>query len=177
MKKALSTFFLLIGLTLLVSASYLFYLRFSSHPLSFEGQPQKVRMGNDKSPKSIIIPSISLNLAIIPATVTGSNWETTSKGISYLSTSPMPGEKGNSVMYGHNWLSILGNLSKVKPGQKIIVVMHNGLKKEFIVEYTAVVDPSQTYIIDNTPDTRLTLYTCTGFLDLKRFVVVAKPTV
>jgi sortase (surface protein transpeptidase) len=54
--------------------------------------------------------------------------------------------------------------------------MNDGVKKEFKVEYTATVDPSQTYIIDNTKDTRITLYTCTGFLDSKRFVVVAFPT-
>lgn len=78
-------------------------------------------------------------------------------------------------MYGHNWTSILGNLPKVKTGDVITVTMHDGKKKDFRIEYTAVVTPDQDYIIDNTNDVRLTLYTCTGFLDSKRFVVVAKP--
>ena len=97
--------------------------------------------------------------------------------MSYLATSPLPGHKGNSILYGHNWKSLLLDLPKVKPGQSVFITNHNGTKQRFIVEYTAVVDPSQTYIIDATNDTRITLYTCTGFLDSKRFVVVAKPLI
>ncbi len=130
----------------------------------------------DHLPYSLEIPSIHANLPIIPALIQGKTWETTTKGVSYLKTTPIPGEKGNSVIYGHNWKTILGDLTQVKPGQKIIITMNDGVKKEFKVEYTATVDPSQTYIIDNTKDTRITLYTCTGFLDSKRFVVVAFPT-
>ncbi len=80
-------------------------------------------------------------------------------------------------MYGHNWKSLLHGLPMVKPGQKVFVTMQNGSKIAFEVEYTATVDPADTYIIDKTSDTRLTIYTCSGFLDSKRFVVVAKPLI
>ena len=80
-------------------------------------------------------------------------------------------------MYGHNWKSLLYDLPSVKPGQKLYVTMQNGSKQAFEVEYTATVEPSDTYVIDKTDDTRLTIYTCTGFLDSKRFVVVAKPII
>ena len=126
-------------------------------------------------PKSIEIPSIQLNLPIVPSIINGKSWQTTKAGISYLQSSAVPGQKGNSIMYGHNWTSILGNLTKVKPGQIIIVTMNNRERKTFRVAFTAVVTPDQSYVIDDTKDIRLTLYTCTGFLDSKRFVVVAMP--
>ena len=51
--------------------------------------------------------------------------------------------------------------------------MSNGEERNFLVEYTSVVDPNQTYILSQTKDKGITLYTCTGFLDTKRFVVTA----
>jgi LPXTG-site transpeptidase (sortase) family protein len=175
MRNLIPNLILLIGLGLLLFSAYLVFLRHSPYLLSFEKAPTTVNVLSYESPQSIEIPSIAVNLPIVPAIMKGNSWETSNIGVSYLSSSPLPGQKGNSVMYGHNWGHLLGNLSKVKPGQSVYIVMNNGIKQKFVVEYTAVVSPSQTYIIDNTNDSRLTLYTCTGFLDSKRFVVVAKP--
>lgn len=178
MKNIFSKLLLILGLSFLIFAIYLFYLRYSSHPLAFEAKPQNARNAKTKDiPINILIPSISADLPVIPATINAKTWGTTTKGVNYLTSSPLPGEKGNSVMYGHNWTSILKNLPKIKPGQKIIVSMQDGKKKEFKVEYTATVTPDQKSTIENTNDTRLTIYTCTGFLDSKRFVVVAKPAI
>lgn len=173
--KLLSKFFLLLGLTFLLFGAYLLYLRHSPRILTFNYAPTAVSSLSFTSPANIEIPSIGVNLPVIPAVIHGTSWETTSRGVSYLSSTPAPGKKGNSVMYAHNWESLLGHLPQVKPGQNIIVVSKSHERKVFRVEYTAIVSPSQTYIIDNTNDTRLTIYTCTGFLDSKRFVVVAKP--
>ncbi len=175
MKKFFSNSFLLLGIVLLLCGFYLLYLRQSPRTLKFSQKPTTVNTLSYQNPYQIQIPSIGVNLPIIPAVIKNHNWETTSAGVSYLQSSPLPGQKGNSVMYGHNWTSILGNLPKVKTGDVITVTMHDGKKKDFRIEYTAVVTPDQDYIIDNTNDVRLTLYTCTGFLDSKRFVVVAKP--
>lgn len=175
MQRFLAKLFLTTGAAFFVFFGYLFYERNFSNPLTFKAKPQIIHTAGEPLPESIQIPSISANLSIIPTTIHGKSWETTSNGVSYLKSTPPPGSVGNSVMYGHNWKSLLGNLHQVKPGQKIVITMNDGVKKEFKVEYTAVVDPSQTYIIDNTKDTRVTIYTCTGFLDSKRFVVVALP--
>lgn len=175
MQNLLSKLFLIIGIGFLLVFAYFIYLRNFSNPLTFKSIPQIVNEGTSIIPKSMEIPSINARLQIFPALVHEKRWDTTNVGVSYLTTTPLPGQKGNSVIYGHNWKSILGDLTKVKPGQMIIIIMHDGVKKEFRVEYTATVEPSQTYVIDNTKDTRITIYTCTGFLDSKRFVVVAKP--
>ncbi|MGB2731849.1 MAG: sortase, partial [Microgenomates group bacterium] len=49
----------------------------------------------------------------------------------------------------------------------------NGMKRTFIVQVTANVSPDQTNVLKQSHDKRLTLYTCSGFLDTQRFVVVA----
>jgi len=175
MQNLISKLFLIVGFGFLVFSGFLFYQRNFSNPLTFKTKPQVIQSTGVQSPKSIEISSIKANLAIVPALIHGKSWETTSNGVSYLKSTPLPGNRGNSVIYGHNWKNILGDLPQVKPGQKIVITMNDGTKKEFKVEYTATVDPSQTYIIDNTKDTRITIYTCTGFLDSKRFVVVALP--
>ena len=175
MLNFLSKAFLFIGLLFLIVSAYLLYLRYSPHPLTFEGTPEASVALSFDTPKTLLIPSIGVNLPVIPSLIENNTWQTTSRGVSFLQTSPIPGEKGNSVMYGHNWTSLLGRLPQVKPGDKVNIVMDNGSQKEFKVEYTAIVNPDQTYIIDKTEDSRLTIYTCIGFLDSKRFVVVAKP--
>lgn len=175
MKKILSNIFLGIGfLTLLVSL-YLSYLHFVPARLAFHGSVKASGSAKGESPATLIIKNIGVNLPIFGAVLSNNTWQTTYNGVSYLSSTPRPGEKGNSVIYGHNWTSLLGNLTKIKPGQEVMVVMNNGKVRKFRVENTAEVDPSQIQIINPTPDTRLTIYTCTGFLDSKRFVVVAKP--
>ncbi len=175
MRNLIPNLILLLGLGFLIFSCYLFFLRHSPYLLSFEKAPTSVNVLSFEAPQRIEIPSIKVNLPIIPAITKGNMWETSNQGVSYLSSSPLPGQKGNSVMYGHNWNYLLADLPKVKPGQTVYIIMENGYKKKFVIEYTATVNPSQTYIIDNTNDSRITIYTCTGFLDSKRFVVVAKP--
>lgn len=177
MRQAFSTILLFSGVTLLIFGAYLLYLRQSPKTLTFKSIPQSTNSLSFSAPQSLEVPSISVKLPVIPAVHKGNNWETTHHGVSYLSTSAVPGQKGNSVFYGHNWEGLLANLYKVKPGEKVLITMQDGTRKVFEIEYTAIVNPSDTYIIENTQDSRITLYTCAGFLDSKRFVVVAKPTI
>ena len=117
MKKLISTFVLLSGLVLLSVGGYLFYLRYSVHPLTFDSKPTSSISSGKEAPINIQIPSIKVNLPIVPAIAKGNNWESTNIGISYLTSSPLPGDIGNSVMYGHNWTSLLSNL----PDRKSVV--------------------------------------------------------
>ena len=62
----------------------------------------------------------------------------------------------------------------MKPGDRIEIAFSDGSIREFVVAYTTTVNPGQVEILKDSEDSRLTLYTCTGFLDSKRFVVTAK---
>lgn len=176
MQKTLSKLFTVIGSALLGFSVLLLIQRYNPNRIAFRNyEPSLIRSCRNAAylPRVIRIPSLGKELPIIPATLTDSKWNTTNQGVSYLTSSIVPGELGNSIMYGHNYESLLGNLAKVKPGSKIEIEYSNGLKRTFVVQVTGTVSPNETNILKQTQDKRLTLYTCTGFLDTQRFVVVA----
>lgn len=177
MKHFTAYLFITFGILCFLYASYLYWERTNPQRIVFYGyhaNPLKKNTRNNSIPVAIIIPSQKITLPVSPAAVKNGNWTTTTNGISYLLSSPVPGDKGNSILYGHNWTNLLGKLVYVKPGEQLIVLFADHTKKSFTVMYTATVTPDQTHILDQTKDKRVTLYTCTGFLDTKRFVAVAK---
>jgi LPXTG-site transpeptidase (sortase) family protein len=166
MNRALDSFLIFLGIVFLALGIVLVRERYIPRPI-----PPQV-YAPSKYPTKIQIPTIGVELPIIPSLFVDNSYQTTKDGVSYLTTSPIPGTPGNSVMYGHNWPNLLGDLHRVKPGDHIIVTQ--GEKQTtFTVIFTSVVHPNETHIQQNSPDTRLTLYTCTGLFDTKRFVVTA----
>lgn len=163
------------GIFCLAFAGFLYWQRTTPTRLQFDTEDIESSSvsSTNVEPRVLIIRNLGIELDIYPASIKNAKWEATSKGVSYLSSTPVPGEMGNSVIYGHNWKSILGNLVKARPGQTIEILYSDGSRKEFEVKFTQVVTPDQTQILDQTGDNRITLYTCTGFLDSKRFVVTA----
>lgn len=168
-----------VGLITLFLSGILFWERNNPQRLSFAESSylnKTIEASSSAIPAEIIIPAINLDLPIIPAKLNNNKWEATTKGISYLSSSPIPGEKGNSILYGHNWPNLLGNITKLKPGQVIQIKSADGKAKNFVINSTVTVSPIDTEILAPSKNPQITLYTCTGFLDNKRFVVVAKPS-
>lgn len=164
---------IVLGFILFFFGGYLAYQRYSPKNLEFKDFKASNANSTQTQPVRIIIPTLGIDSGIFPAQVSNGNWEATTNGVSYLSSTPVPGSQGNSVLYGHNWPSILGSLPKIKPGDEIVVALNSGQKKTFVVSFTSVVSPNQTDILKETSDARITLYTCTGFLDSKRFVATA----
>lgn len=162
------------GAALLIFGAYLIFERYNPQRLGFNNAPiSSSTPSAGVFPKEIIIADLDIKLPVYPAQIEKNKWEATTKGVSYLVTSPVPGEVGNSIIYGHNWANLLGRLPKIMPGQKIEIIFDNNEKRTFIVEHASIVGPDQTSILEGTSDKRITLYTCTGFLDSKRFVVTA----
>jgi len=172
--KALVTW----GIFSILFGLYLIWQRSNPLRISFENPTVAVKevdeAKQDSLPVKIKIESRQIELPIIPQKLIGTNWQVTDKGVTYLTDSPIPGKVGNSILYGHNWTKLLGNLTLVTPGDIIEIAYANGEVKNFKVTNTQVVDPSQVSILKNTTDKRITIYTCTGLLDTKRFVVVAE---
>lgn len=159
---------------------YYFWLENHQNNLTFENyHVTKVAAATAKTedkqstPKQIMIDDLNIELPLIRAKVEGDKWETTHNGASYLSSSPIPGNTGNSIVYGHNWTRLFGNLVYAKPGQAIKIAFDDGSVRRFVIKETSTVLPTASNILDSSTDKRITLYTCTGFLDSKRFVVVA----
>ncbi|MBI2611522.1 sortase [Candidatus Gottesmanbacteria bacterium] len=175
MKRFFSYTFITIGLLSLIFTSYLVWQRNSPRRLSFDinTYPSKNTLAVKRLPKRITIKKLGIDLPIYPATLAKGQWEASTEGVSYLSSSVIPGEVGNSILYGHNWTNLLGNLPNARPGQEIVIEFDDRSIKKFTIKYTTVVSPTDFQILDPSNDVRLTLYTCTGFFDSKRFVIVA----
>jgi len=129
-----------------------------------------------EKPAKLYIPSLSKILYVSNGRVQNNRWEISETGVSYYTESALPG-RGNTVLYGHNKRDILGTLPQVGLGETIYVVLENGDFIGYQVTETKVVKPTQVEILNSTDETILTLYTCSGFLDTARFVVVAKRAV
>jgi len=174
--KAFASVLRIFGVTLMLFGAALFIQRNSPYRISFNNYAppiEKMCVNRPFSPTVIRIPSLHKVLPIIPATVQDNKWETTDRGVSYLVSSRIPGEVGNSILYGHNWESLLGDLPTIKTGTDIEIEFNDGTKRTFIVQTSAHVSPDQTDILKQSHDKRITLYTCSGWFDSQRFVVVA----
>lgn len=166
MQKKLGKVFLFLGLIFSIATSYLFWERSNPFKISFK---ETTTDSKNPVPARIVIKSVKIDLPVISGD--------TKNGVSYLSSSALPDKSGNSVFYGHNWANLLGNLDKIKQEDKVEIIMSDGRKLNFKVAFTSIATPDQTHFIKPTSDKRITLYTCTGLFDTKRFVVTAIPTV
>ncbi len=170
MKRILGALYLSISICLLSYGAFLIHERTAPIPTE---QNNSLAPFHD-SVFQLKIPSSHIALPVYSASITGTSWQTTKRGVSYLSTSPLPGEQGNSVLYGHNWPNLLKPLHTVKPGDSIFIT-RSGRTTRFIVRYVTVVEANEHSIYAASTKTKLTIYTCTGFLDTKRLVVTAFP--
>ncbi len=173
--KLLSRLFILIGILFYSLGIYNIWLINDPNRLSFQNytyaqtQPQYLI----SEPTKVSIENLAINLPLLPSNIVNGNWETTEIGASYLKSSPIPGEVGNSVIYAHNWTSLFGNLVSILPGDEVKIEFEDKSVKTFVVKYTSTVTPDTTSILAPTNDKRITLYTCVGILDSHRFVAVA----
>lgn len=167
------------GLCLAVFGGVLTLFHYNPNRLSFKNshlEKKQQLADNLKIPKKITIRAINVNLPIIPSTIRNGVWETTDKGVSYLIQSPVPGTYGNSILYGHNWTKLLGGLTQMKPGQTFEIEYSDGSIETFTIQTTAYVLPTDISVLRDSAKPLVTLYTCAGPLDSKRFVVTARPS-
>lgn len=152
-------------------AGYLIRQRYAPIPTPTT-QPQ---IASASATLKIAIPSLRLNIPVYEAELQGNRWQYSTIGISHLSSTPWAGQPGNAVYYGHNWPNLLGNLYSAKIGDFLIITTSTGSDLTFVITSFETVTPDRVSVIAPTNDTRLTLFTCIGFLDSKRLIVTAFP--
>jgi LPXTG-site transpeptidase (sortase) family protein len=106
-----------------------------------------------------------------PAFMINNGWTVAEETASFLVGSGQVGEKGNLIIYGHNKEHILGKLILVKLGDKVMMRGSDGLTYHYRVTSAMEVWPSQTEWLEKSEEKIVTIYTCSGFMDSKRFVV------
>lgn len=168
--------FLLVGLISLGTFVFLrTYQELEKKALSFPQKPVLTIEPDEKSyPQQISIPSLKINLSVSPAKAIDDKWEISEKGASYLLGSGIPGQKGNVVIYGHNKRNLFGPIRWLGKGDQIKVINRKGEEFAYQIIEIKTVSPKTVEVLASTDQSRLTLYTCTGVLDSKRWIVVAE---
>ena len=173
-EQRLGLIYLFIGLVLIsLYSSWKFY---SKRVLSFdENISQEEQVNSLPKPVRIMIDKISLDLPVEETAIDGGIWQVSEEGVGHLNTSANPGEGGNIVIYGHNKNNLFGPIRWLEKGDLVKVINEEGdafLYK--IVETTQVKPTDLEYVLPKEKEV-LTLYTCDGFLDSKRYIVLAEP--
>ncbi len=174
MRRLIVFTFLLIAFISLLLTTYLVAQRYLPNNLAFAKTSMQAKASTPEKPIGLLIPTLKISLPVEETEIKNNIWPTSSTSVLHLNSSPVPGETGNAIIYGHNWSSLLGNLSKVKVGDTIMTVKASGEAKSFKINSIKTVSPNDTNVLDPTGDSEITLYTCTGFLDMQRLVVKAK---
>ena len=171
--RIVSSFFYLLSFTFLLFAGFFIIQRFQKPSLAFTNVPPVVQAVEKNLPTQIQIVSINLSLPVITSQINNGEWQTTEEGVSYLLGSSRP-ENNNAIFYGHNFPHLLGKLDNVSIGDRIVLTFMDGSRMQYKVVEKKRVKPSDVSILKPSQEKILTLYTCIGFMDNERLVVVAK---
>jgi LPXTG-site transpeptidase (sortase) family protein len=98
------------------------------------------------------------------------------KGPGHYTGSALPGQHGNSAIAGHRttYGAPFNRLDNLVPGDTVVATTPNGAFL-YVVTAKMVVAPSQSSVVEDYGDDRMTLTTCTPeFLATQRLVVVAR---
>jgi LPXTG-site transpeptidase (sortase) family protein len=128
----------------------------------------------NEPPVRIIIPEINIDIKVVEAEVVDGYWETATDSASFGLGSAYPKDSGNTVIFAHAREGLFLNLINIKKGMKAYVLTNTDWFN-FEVKEIKTVLPHQTEVVAPTNDKTLTLYTCSGFNDAYRKVIVAKP--
>ena len=124
-------------------------------------------------PQRIVIPSVSIDVSVREARVVNGKWEIFEDAASFGIGSAMPGEIGNSVIFAHARVGYFLPLKEIEKDSLVYVLSKNEWYS-YRVDEIKDVFPNDISVIGPTEDETLTLYTCSGFADTKRLIVVAK---
>lgn len=142
--------------------------------LSFQGNLPK-SVNRESQIIRIKIDKVKLDLAVEPAIINNGIWPVVEKNASHWANSANPGEKGNIVIYGHNRNNVFGPIRWLNLGDKIELTDKQGQIYEYKISETVTVKPDEIQYVEPTATETLTLYTCTGWWDSQRYIVIAKP--
>ena len=123
---------------------------------------------------TISIPGTGVDAVILE----GIGEEVLRRGVGHFPRTSLPGAGGNIALAAHRDTFFRG-LRKVEIGQRIVIETADGLQREYRVESTEVVEPSQVDVLDDVGQEVLTLITCYPFRYVgpapQRFVVRGYP--
>lgn len=177
MQQNIPMILMVVGIFLMSLSAIHWYLRYQALSLDRDLLAKYASYeiaGAEKRPVHIKIPWF-VDVAISQQILSNNQWTIAEKEASYLANSARPGEDGNIIIYGHNTRQILGNIRALKGNEIITLTSAEGQEYQYQITKITEVNPDQTEYLLPTSKEVLTLYTCSGFMDQKRFIVRAKP--
>jgi LPXTG-site transpeptidase (sortase) family protein len=147
----------------------IYFYKNNSIPPSQQPKTNFLATENAVSPARIIVAETGIDVPVKEAP----NYSFSDSQAIFIDTSQKIGE-GNSIIYAHNWNNLFGKLGKVKMGDIVSVFLTDGREVKYKINQKHLVSPQTLGILKPTADSQLTLFTCIGFLDKDRLVVVAK---
>ena len=145
---------------------------FASEPVKIEGFIASEE-ALEKVPQRIILPELSIDLPVKNSGLINGYWQVFTDVAGWGEGSGLPGERGNQVIFAHARRGLFLPLRDIKLGAKVYVLSKEKWYQYEVKEIKQVL-PTQVEVIAPTEDETLTLYTCSGFTDSKRLIVVAK---
>lgn len=137
--------------------------------LSFSYQPAVNQVESiGFTPKHIKAYPVGVDVDILQAVIVDGIWPVFPNSAGFVTNG------NNLIVYGHNKDQIMGPIRYIKNDAVVTLTDSSGGEHEYKVEKTDTVDPDNLMYLQKTDDETLTIYTCTGFWDTKRFIVVAK---
>ncbi len=118
------------------------------------------------------IPSIEIDAPIVQ----GDGWEQLKKGVGQNVGSANPGQSGNVILSAHNdvYGEIFRYLDKLAPGDQIVLYTQQR-QYVYVVDRTALVEPTAVEVMASTGSPTVTLISCYPYLvDKQRIVVFAR---
>lgn len=128
---------------------------------------------SSEKPLRIIIPRIHMDVPIIEASVKDGSWEVSESSANHGKGSAYPGQSGNMVIFAHARVNLFLPLRDILPSDEIYILSDKNWYAYKVEKITQVL-PEQIEIINPTKDEQLTLFTCSGFDDEKRLIVIGK---
>lgn len=126
-------------------------------------------------PNRVLLPSLGIDLPVKEAKVINGYWQVFPDSAGFGLGSAYPGDQGNQVIFAHARQGLFADLPKLNLNDRIYVLTGSEWYQYNVVAKKEVY-PNQVEVIKPTSDETLTLYTCSGFADKKRLIVVAKRT-
>ena len=120
----------------------------------------------------IQIPTIKIDAPVVQ----GDGWEQLKKGVGQNVGSVNPGQTGNIILSAHNdvYGELFRYLDKLAPGDQVILYTQQR-QYTYIVDRTAVVEPTAVEVMASTGSPTVTLISCYPYLvDKQRIVVFAR---
>jgi sortase A len=106
----------------------------------------------------LVVPGQDVDLLVLD----GASGRTMAFGPGHMSGTPLPGEVGNAVVSGHRDTHF-AFLRRLRAGDVLLVERRDGRRRRYVVSRALVVDRRDTWVVEETDDTRLTLVTCYPF--------------